>query len=236
MSDCRHLVYIVKNSVALPECLYKNVYIDLPKRRMTEYKTFEETNVLAFEKENGGKPYGGDEKTFLAFSRTSLGMKLRQFASGCVYLDDTNETYDVVHTEKIEALKDLRESYDGGMLVAYGFKSEYEELKKAFPTARRLDTPQDIADWNARKIGMALVHPASVGHGLNLQFGGSVVVWYSLTYDAELYAQLNKRLHRSGQKETVSIIHLIARGTIDEKVLKILQRKESDAETFYTSM
>lgn len=236
MSDCRHLVYIVKNSVALPECLYKNVYIDLPKRRMTEYKTFEETNVLAFEKENGGKPYGGDEKTFLAFSRTSLGMKLRQFASGCVYLDDTNETYDVVHTEKIEALKDLRESYDGGLLVAYGFKSEYEELKKAFPTARRLDTPQDIADWNARKIGMALVHPASVGHGLNLQFGGSVVVWYSLTYDAELYAQLNKRLHRSGQKETVSIIHLIARGTIDEKVLKILQRKESDAETFYTSM
>ena len=134
-------------------------------------------------------------------------MKLRQFASGCVYLDDTNETYDVVHTEKIEALKDLRESYDGGMLVVYGFKSEYEELKKAFPTARRLDTPQDIADWNARKIDMALVHPASVGHGLNLQFGGSVAVWYSLTYDAELYARESTQNFTAQRARRRNLLH-----------------------------
>ena len=76
---------------------------------------------------------------------------------------------------------------------------------------------------------MALVHPASVGHGLNLQFGGHVIVWFSLTYDAELYAQLNKRLHRNGQKETVSIVHLLAKGTIDERILKVLEKKEDHA-------
>ena len=159
-------------------------------------------------------------------------MKLRQFASGFVYTDDEHKTYVTTHREKIEALKELVEGFDGGVLVAYQFKSEYEELKKAFPKARRIETDEDVVSWNEGRMPMALVHPSSVGHGLNLQFGGHVLVWFSLTYDAELYAQLNKRLHRSGQTSAVSIIHLIARGTIDERVLSILRKKENYAKDF----
>ena len=105
-------------------------------------------------------------------------------------------------------------------------------MAENFPKAQKIETNEDIEAWNRGEIPMALVHPASVGHGLNLQFGGHVLVWFSLTYDAELYAQLNKRLHRSGQTETVSVLHLITKNTIDEKVLQILQRKETNANNF----
>jgi len=118
------------------------------------------------------------------------------------------------------------------MLVAYSFLSECREVMKQIKGARRLETAQDIADWNAKKIETALVHPASIGHGLNLQTGGSLLVWLSLTYDAELYSQLNKRLHRRGQTDTVSIVHLVARNTIDEKILTVLQRKQETAKRF----
>lgn len=231
INDCKHLVHVVNNNAKLPPILYKDIEIELSKKQMREYKEFEETNVYTFKSDTGSDPYD-KPKTLLAFCRTSLGMKLRQYASGCMYMDDNNKTYDVIHTEKIAALKEVVEGFDGGVLVAYQFQSEYEELKKAFPKAKRLETDEDINAWNTGRIDMALVHPASVGHGLNLQFGGHVLVWFSLTYDAELYAQLNKRLHRSGQTETVSVLHLIAKNTIDEKVLKVLQRKENNAETF----
>ena len=231
IGDCKHLVHVVNNNAKLPPILYKDIEVDLGRKLMREYKDFETTNVLTFRSETGSNPYE-KPKTLLAFCRTSLGMKLRQYASGCVYTDELSKAYNVVHTEKIAALKELVEGFDGGILVAYQFQSEYEEIKKAFPKAQRLETDADINAWNSGKISMALVHPASVGHGLNLQFGGHVLVWFSLTYDAELYAQLNKRLHRSGQTNTVSVLHLIAKNTIDEKVLKVLQRKENNAETF----
>ena len=234
MADCRNLVHVVNSNAKLPPILYKDVAIELPRKRMAEYEVFEETNVFAFTTETGADPYNGKPRTLLAFCRTSLGMKLRQFASGMLYIDDSHSAYEVIHKEKIEALKEIADTYDGGLLVAYQFQSEYAELKKAFPKARKLETNADIEAWNAGDVPMALVHPASVGHGLNLQFGGHVLVWFSLTYDAELYAQLNKRLHRSGQTETVSVLHLIAKRTIDEKVLKVLQRKEQNAEDFVT--
>ena len=229
--DCKHLVHVVNNNAKLPPILYKDVAIDLPRGVMKKYRDFERDSVIQFTSETGSEPYGST-RTLLAFCRASLGAKLRQFASGCLYMDDKHDTYELVHTEKIAALKEIRESYDGGLLVAYQFNSEYEELKKHFPKAKKLETDADIKAWNEGEIEMALVHPASVGHGLNLQFGGHVLVWYSLTYDAELYAQLNKRLHRSGQTETVSVLHLIARGTIDEKVLDVLQKKENNANVF----
>lgn len=231
LNDCAPLVYNVNHNATLPPILYKNVEVELSKAKLKEYKAFEETNVYTFTNERGENPYD-TPRTLLAFCRTSLGMKLRQYASGCIYMDDTHSTYEVIHNYKIEALKEVVDGYDGGILVAYQFQSEYEELKKHFPKARRLETDKDINDWNKGDIPMALVHPASVGHGLNLQFGGHVLVWYSLTYDAELYAQLNKRLHRSGQQDTVSILHLITKGTIDEKILRVLQRKEQNAITF----
>ena len=234
MADCKSLVHIVNSNAQLPPILYKDVRIELPQKLLKKYYDFEETNVLTFTHEGNEHPYNGETKTLLAFCRTSLGMKLRQFASGVVYMDDDHKTYELVHKHKIDALKEIAESYDGGLLVAYQFQSEYEELRKAFPKAKRLENDKDIAEWNAGNVPMALVHPASVGHGLNLQFGGHVLVWFSLTYDAELYAQLNKRLHRSGQTETVSVVHLITTGTIDEKILKVLQRKEQNAENFLT--
>lgn len=233
MRDCKDLVYIVRNNASLPPILYKNIEIQLSKSVMREYRAFEETNVIQFVQDGNGNPYES-AKTLLAFCRASLGAKLRQFASGFIYADKDNKVWEQVHTEKISALKDLVEGFDGGILVAYQFRSEYEELKKHFPEARSIGTDRDINDWNAGRIPIALVHPASVGHGLNLQFGGHVLVWFSLTYDAELYAQLNKRLHRSGQNDTVSIVHLIAKGTIDEKVLKVLQQKENVASNFAT--
>lgn len=235
MNDCKHLVYVVNNNAKLPPLLYKDIYIDFSKREMDRYKAFEETNIMIFENGNGNDPYK-EQKTLLAFCRTSLGAKLRQFASGFVYPEDSKSTWERVHTLKIDVLKELMDSFEGGVLVAYQFQSELAELKNAFPKGRTLLTNADIEAWNRGDVPIAFVHPQSVGHGLNLQFGGHVLVWFSLTYDAELYAQLNKRLHRSGQTETVSVLHLIVRGTIDEKILKVLQRKEQNADAFVKSM
>lgn len=235
MHDCKHLVYVVKNFAELPPILYRTIHVELPARRQREYEQFEKNSVLTFRSDTGNEAFK-DTDTLLAFSRSALGMKLRQFASGFVYSDDTHQTYNILHTEKIKALQEIREMYDGPLLVAYCFKSEYEELKKAFPLAHRLDSTEDIRGWNNGEIDTALVHPASVGHGLNLQSGGSVVVWFGLQYDAELYAQLNKRLHRRGQKDQVSVIHLVTKGTIDERILRVLQQKEKTAEHFYTSL
>jgi superfamily II DNA or RNA helicase len=222
------LVYVVDYKANLPECLFKNVYVDLPRKVLKQYETLERDFVLTYQTESGMNPYA-NSRTVIAFSSSALGIKLRQLASGCLYDDEDRTSYTVMHSEKISALKEIRETYDGGILVVYQFKSELNELQTAFPEAGRIETNEDVERWNRGGMGMALVHPASVGHGLNLQFGGHVIVWFSLTYDAELYAQLNKRLHRNGQKETVSIVHLLAKGTIDERVLKVLEKKEDHA-------
>ena len=233
LDDVRHLAYVVKDSIKMPDALYKNIYIELPHKRACEYQEFEQNSIVEFTALNGGNPYS-DLKKLAAFAASSRGIKLRQLASGCVYADETNTTYSITHKEKIEALQELYNSLESPLLVVYAFQSELKSLKNVFTAARLLNTPKDIEDWNNGSIPMALVHPASVGHGLNLQFGGCVVVWFSLTYDAELYAQTNKRLDRPGQTEIVSILHLIARGTIDEKVLKVLKVKENLAESFNT--
>jgi len=229
--DIRHLVYVVRDSVKMPDALYKNIYINLPTRRQREYDIFERESILGFTEERG-VGIDASDKTLVAFAASSRGIKLRQLASGCVYADETNKTYSITHREKIEAIRELHNSIDSPILVIYAFQSELKSLKNAFPKARKIDKDKDITDWNDGKIPIALAHPASVGHGLNLQFGGHIVIWYSLTYDAELYAQTNKRLDRPGQKEIVSIIHLIAKGTIEEKILKVLQKKERLAEGF----
>lgn len=232
MDDCRGLVYIVTANVKLPPLLFKDIRVSLPAAKKKEYKNFEETNVYTYKEETGKSPYG-DSKSLLAFCRASLGAKLRQFASGRMYVDEGRTSWVATHDEKFKALDEILEVNESPVMVAYQFQSEYEELKKRYGSdARRLESDKDIRDWNEGKIRVALVHPASVGHGLNLQFGGHVLVWFSLTYDGELYAQLNKRLHRPGQKEPVSIVHLITEGTIDERVLKALKQKEGYADTF----
>ena len=116
-------------------------------------------------------------------------------------------------------------------MVFYYFKHDLARLKERFPNAKELDTADDIHDWNAGKIPLLLVHPASAGHGLNLQHGGHIVVWFGLTWSLELYQQANKRLHRPGQSEPVMIHHLVARGTIDEDVMRALKDKSVGQDT-----
>ncbi len=159
-----------------------------------------------------------------AVSAAALSNKLLQMAGGAVY--DGDGQHHTIHDQKLDALEDLVESANGKpVLVAYWFKHEAERIKERLKV-REIKTRQDIEDWNAGKIPVALIHPASAGHGLNLQAGGSILIWFSLTWSLELYQQTNARLYRQGQKDTVSIIHIITEGTIDEDVMKALERKD----------
>lgn len=153
-----------------------------------------------------------------------LSSKLIQMASGSVYTDEGSE---VIHDRKLEALEDLVESANGKpLMVAYWFKSDQARLLKKFPQARILDTRQDMQDWNAGKIPIALIHPASAGHGLNLQAGGSALVWFTPTWSLELYQQTNARLYRQGQENPVVIYHLVTENSMDGLALKALTRKD----------
>ena len=155
----------------------------------------------------------------------ALTNKLSQLANGAIY-DDTKNIMEF-HQRKLDALEDIIESANGNpLLVAYWFKHDLERIRKRFDV-REIKTSKDITDWNAGKIPVALIHPASAGHGLNLQSGGSTLVWFGLTWSLELYQQTNARLWRQGQTAgTVVIQHIIAKGTIDERVLKALSKKE----------
>lgn len=232
MQAVKPLVYIAGIDVELPPVLHKDVILDMTRARMDEYKKFEHTSYLTFREEKGVDAQSGGLKELAAFAASARGSKLRQLATGCVYADETNDTYSVTHAVKIEALRELREGYDGGLLVAYQFKSELKELKKAFPEGKTLDGAAEIDAWNRGEISMLFTHAMSAGHGLNLQFGGHVVVWYSPTYDAEVYAQFNARLPRRGQTNTVSIIHLLMRSTIEQRVRQALISKENVARNF----
>ena len=155
----------------------------------------------------------------------ALTNKLSQLANGAIYDDDKNTVE--FHSRKLDALEDIIESANGNpLLVAYWFKHDFERISKRFEV-REIKTSKDIADWNEGKISVALIHPASAGHGLNLQSGGNTLVWFGLTWSLELYQQTNARLWRQGQSAgTVVIQHIIAKGTIDERVLKALSKKE----------
>ncbi len=159
-----------------------------------------------------------------AANAASLTGKLCQLANGAIY-SDSGDTIEF-HDRKLDALEDLIEAAnEKPVLVAYWFKHDLQRIKKRF-TVREIKSSQDIADWNAEKIPVAVIHPASAGHGLNLQTGGSTLIWFGLTWSLELYQQTNARLWRQGQSsKTVIIMHLITKGTIDEQILKSLSEK-----------
>ncbi|MFV0441758.1 MAG: ATP-dependent helicase, partial [Lachnospirales bacterium] len=126
----------------------------------------------------------------------------------------------------LDTLEDLIESANGRpVMVAYWFKHDLERIQKRFSVIE-IKTSKDIKDWNEGKISVATIHPASAGHGLNLQSGGSTLIWFGLTWSLELYQQTNARLWRQGQKETVIIHHIISKDTIDENVMKALHNKD----------
>ena len=161
-----------------------------------------------------------------AVNAAALSGKLCQMANGASYTDV--KAVVPIHERKLDALEDLIEGANGKpLLVAYWFKHDLARIQKRFPDAREIRSGQDIADWNAGNIPVALIHPASAGHGLNLQTGGSTLVWFGLTWSLELYQQTNARLWRQGQEaDTVVIHHIITAGTIDEQIMAALQRKD----------
>lgn len=160
-----------------------------------------------------------------AKNAASLCGKLSQLANGAIYDEDGNILE--VHSRKLDALEDLIEEANGKpVLVAYWFKHDYERIKKRIPDAREIKTSEDIRDWNTGLIRVALIHPASAGHGLNLQQGGSLMIWFGLTWSLELYEQTNARLWRQGQKaKTVVIKHILTEGTIDRQIYEALLNK-----------
>ena len=159
-----------------------------------------------------------------AVNAASLSNKLQQMASGAVYRSGHQTV--VLHSRKLDALEDLIEAANGKpLLVAYWFHHEHDRLHERFD-CRDINTAEDIAAWCAGEIPVGLIHPASAGHGLNLQSGGSTLVWFSLTWSLELYEQLNDRLWRQGQEHTVVIHHIISEGTIDEDIMSALARKD----------
>ena len=165
----------------------------------------------------------GDEVT--AANAGVLSGKLAQMANGAVYTDDGTALH--IHDRKLDALEDIIESMNGKpLLVAYWFRHDAERIEKRVPCVR-LDTDDAIARWNRGEIHVALIHPASAGHGLNLQSGGSTLVWFGITWSLELYQQTVARLYRQGQNSnTVVVRHIIAEGTIDERILRALKRKD----------
>lgn len=203
----------------MPECVINEVKVKLSEKEREVYDRFKRDLVVSLK---------GEEID--AGNAAVLSGKLAQMANGAVYGE--NKRVLPIHDRKLDALEDLIEAANGKpVLVAYWFKHDLariqERLHKRHIPFSTLDTAESIARWNRGEFPVALIHPASAGHGLNLQAGGSTLVWFGLTWSLELYQQTNARLWRQGQKaESVVIHHIIATGTIDERIMTALQKKE----------
>ena len=201
----------------MPELILNELEINLDEEDQMKYKRFKKEMVMTIK-----------EKEIDAINAASLSNKLIQLANGSIY-DEDKKFYEV-HNKKLDKLEEIIESANGKpVLVAYWFKADKERIEKRFKV-REIKTADDIKQWNMGMINLALIHPASAGHGLNLQSGGSTLVWFSLTWSLELYQQTNARLYRQGQKDTVVIHHLITKNTIDEDIMKSLKRKDKTQE------
>ena len=199
----------------MPECIINRVPVAMDSNERDLYDEMKTELVLSL----------GDD-IIDAKNAAALSGKLTQMSNGAVY----SEAGDAIrlHNRKLDALEDLIEAANGNpVLVAYWYQHDIQRIQERFPKVRTLRTSRDTADWNAGKIPVAAIHPASAGHGLNLQAGGSTLVWFGLTWSLELYQQTNARLWRQGQQaETVVIHHIITTDTIDEQIMDALERKD----------
>ena len=201
--------------LSLPGQIYEDVVLDFPPALLKQYKQFEKDKVLECLDADGG---------IIAGTEAALTNKLLQFANGAIY--DMDRQAHHLHDIKLDALEELLEAAGGDpVLVLYAYKHDAERIRERI-TCRALDTPEDIDAWNRGEIPVALAHPASIGHGLNLQEGGHILIWFGLPWSLELYQQANERLNRPGQKHVCRIYHLIMKGTHDERVLTSLSRKD----------
>lgn len=198
----------------LPELVINEVPVRLSEKEMETVETMKRDLVAMIK---------GEEIS--AANAAALSGKLLQMANGAVYDDEGAAIH--IHDRKLEALEDLIEAANGKpVLIAYWFRHDLARIKERF-AVETLDSSDSIKKWNNGEIPIAVIHPASAGHGLNLQAGGSTLIWFGLTWSLELYQQTNARLWRQGQRETVVIHHLIAKETIDEKVMKALKDKDN---------
>lgn len=198
----------------LPDCVHVTKKVQLSKKLLDTYQSFEKEFVLSL-----------DDSEIAAFTAATLANKLLQFANGCIY-NEYREPQ-IIHSAKLDALEDIIESANGEpVLVGYNYKTDLARIIDRFPHAQVLDKEGEIIPkWNNGEIQLLLCHPASAGHGLNLQKGGNVLVWYGLNWSLELYQQFNARLHRQGQLKPVTIYHIVTEGTIDEKVMFAISNK-----------
>jgi len=217
-NNIKHMILSMsaEDYLELPPVISDVLYNKLEGDLLKKYKTLEKDMLVNM----------SSEDRITAMSAATLSNKLLQFCSGNIY-DEVGGVVKV-HSLKIDTLKEILEENQGeNILVAYSYKHELEALKKEFPHAKVLDKDGKLVDeWNKGKIPLLLCHPLSAGHGLNLQEGGSIIVWYGFTWSLELYQQFNARLNRQGQKRTVRIFH-IAVGDIENKLMKTLSNKEA---------
>ena len=236
---------VVFNYVPLPgaeEAIYSRIsdisvsmkaldYLDMPDQvTVRHYVDMDATERTAYDNMRDDLLVKLGDETIDAANAAVLSGKLLQMANGAIY----NDTHEIkkLHDKKLEALADLIEQANGqNVLVAYWFQHDHERIQEYLTdlgyTPRDLKTDADIADWNAGKIQVGMISPASAGHGLNIQKGGHILIWFSLVWSLEMYQQTNARLWRQGQKEVVTIHHILTRDTVDEDVLKALEKKDT---------
>lgn len=204
----------------MPKLISSRYEVQMDDKEKQKYEEFKKDLVLEIE-----------DGEITAANAASLSGKLSQMANGAVYSDDLSVMQ--IHDRKLDALEDIIEAANGkSVLVAYWFKHDLtritERLRKLNVIYQKLDSDESICKWNAKELQVGLIHPASAGHGLNLQSGGSTMVWFGLTWSLELYQQTVARLWRQGQTEnTVVIQHIVTAGTIDERILKALEQKDN---------
>ena len=203
----------------MPELISNHIEVEMSEKEMKVYQELKQELVITL----------GDEDV-TASNAASLSNKLTQMANGAIYLD--NHESAIIHDRKLDTLEDLIEAQcDKPVLVAYWFKHDLDRIKNRLEELKvnfkEIKTEASIEDWNKGNIEVGLIHPASAGHGLNLQEGGSTLIWFGLTWSLELYEQTNARLYRQGQKDRCVVIeHIVTKGTIDEQIIKALEEKD----------
>ena len=222
----------------MPECIMNTTKVRMDERERKQYETLKEELLLRVPRGTAPAPQGTVPAGALIDAKNAAALcgKLCQLANGACYTEDG--TVARIHDRKLDALEDLIESANGHpVLIAYWYQHDIQRIRQRFPDVRVLRNSQDLADWNKGKIQMAAIHPASAGHGLNLQQGGNTLIWFGLTWSLELYLQTNSRLWRQGQKsETVTIHHIVTEGTIDEQILEALGRKDRTQESLIAAV
>ena len=206
----------------MPDRIETDFYVEMNDKEKKLYDKFAREHVLP-------------EEGIVGSNAATVQGKLLQLASGFAYTEEKDAVR--IHTHKLDALKELVEAANGApVLVYYNFVADKELILETFPEAKELKTKTDVEDWNGGRIPILVCHPASAGHGLNLQQGGNIVLWYGIPWSLELYQQANARLYRQGQERPVYIYHILTKGTHDEDVLKALKHKNTTQEALLKAL